>query len=239
MRILFLLILSFIRINTFGQKRPFKPIKSIIADINDDGKTDTIILSSSLEGPATYNRISISLAGFPKKAFRAKDEWTEVDNEFIKGNKNSVASKWLFLKKTDKHIVILLFGVQDGAGYRREFSILNIENGNIKMVLDDTGKLDIETPLALTDINDDHRLEFIYKLTFQCDQILPKGKVCAYSPYFVYTIADTCKLNKPLMKAYNQKHYVFAGYGYSEKIEIFYPDDGSRPSIWHDKKSAQ
>lgn len=85
MRILFLLILSFICINTFGQKRPFKPVKSIIADINDDGKADTIILSSSLEGHATYNRISISLAGFPKKAFRAKDEWIEVTMNFSNG----------------------------------------------------------------------------------------------------------------------------------------------------------
>ncbi|MDO3644591.1 hypothetical protein [Mucilaginibacter sp. L3T2-6] len=239
MRISLLLTLSFIWLNATGQKHTFKSVKSITTDINEDGKIDTIILSSSLQGYVNYNRISVSISGLPKKTFRAKGEWTEVDDEFLKSNKNSIDSKWLFLKKTDKHSAILLFGVQDGAGYRSEFSILNIENGDVKMVIDDTGKLNIESPIALTDLNDDHRLDFVYRITFQCDQVLSNGKVCAYSPYFVYTVADNCNLNKPLMKAYNQKYYVFDGYEYSEEIAIFYPDDGSKPRIWRKPKAKR
>ena len=238
-KILLLLTISFIWLNATGQKHTFKTIKSIITDINDDGKTDTIILSSSLQGHAGYNRISVSISGFPKKTFRAKDSWTEVDKEFLQKNKNSVASNWLFLKKNDKHAVILLFGELDGAGYRGEFSIINIENNNINMVLDATNDPDVEIPTGITDLDNDGRLEFIYTEYRQCVQTATNLQVCSYSPFYVYTIAGICRLNKPLMKAYNQKNYVFAGYEYSENILIYDPKDGRRPRVWHGKLASQ
>lgn len=236
---LLLIIFSFIWLSTTGQTHTFKTIKSIIADINQDGKTDTIILSSSLQGRTAYNRISVSISGFPRKIFRAKDEWTAVDKEFLRKNKNTVATNWLFLKKNDKHAVILLFGELDGAGYRGEFSIINIENNNIKMVLDAIDDPDIEIPTGLTDLDNDGRLEFIFREYSQCVQTATNLQVCSYNPFYVYTIADTCKVNNPLMKAYNKKKYVFAGYKYSEDILIYAPEDGRRPRVWHGKLANQ
>ncbi|MEO6630169.1 MAG: hypothetical protein ABIN13_00565 [Mucilaginibacter sp.] len=222
MKTSFLFFFLMFSLTAFGQRAHFKTIHKILTDINDDGKMDTIIVSSSLKENDGFNRISVSLAGFNKKIFRAKDGWTEIYKSFLNSNKNAVASKLLFLKKTPKHAVILLSGSQDGAGYRGEFSILNIENNDVKMVFDDAdGKLDVETPIALTDLNDDQRLDFIYRMTFQCDQVLPKGMVCAYSPYFVYAVDDTCKLNKPLMKAYNQKNMFLRDMSTAKKLRYF------------------
>jgi hypothetical protein len=57
--------------------------------------------------------------------------------------------------------------------------------------------------------------------------------VGAYHPYFVYTIrGNTCLLDKPLTKKYNEQHYVFAGYKYSEDIQILYPRNHGKPHIW-------
>ena len=58
-----------------------------------------------------------------------------------------------------------------------------------------------------------------------------KADIATYSPYLVYTIGENFRLNKQLTKAYNEKHYVFAGFEYSEKIKVLVPRNGARPKI--------
>jgi len=210
------------------QKRaiPFKNVKTIVIDINNDGRVDTIIMTSSLKEKNFFNKITVSLSGLKKKTFYAKEAWTEVDQSFLESNKNTVNSKLLFLKSTNLHAVILLFGVMDGAGYRGEFSILNIENGNVKMVFDHADdNIDVEVPRRLTDLEQNGRLCFIYNALHEFDGYDAKSNsdIGSYAPYFVYPVSDTCKLDKPLTKKYNQHNYVFAGFNYDEKIRILYP----------------
>lgn len=204
----------------------FKIVRTILTDINNDNKIDTIIISSSLKEKRFYNRISISLAGLRKQTFDAKDEWTEVDNWFLDSNKNAVNTKLLFLKKNDKHAVILLFGPIDGAGYRGEFSIVNIENNKAKMVFDHAeDSVDVEVPKTLTDLEQNGRLCFVYTTLHEFDgyDARSNADIGTYTPYFVYPINDTCKLNKHLTQKYNQDNYVFAGFNYNEKIRVLYP----------------
>jgi len=213
----------------------FNLIKTILTDINDDGKIDTITISSSLKEKDCFNRISISLAGFKKQTFRAKYYWSAVDKLFLDSNKNAANTKLLFLKKTDKHAVILLFSELDGAGYRGEFSMINIENNNIKMVFDhsDDG-IDVEVPKKLADLENNGRLCFIYCGIGEFESYSAKynADIGSYQPRFVYPVSDTCKLDKVLMKKYNEDHYVFAGYDYNDKVRILYPRNGGKPRIW-------
>jgi hypothetical protein len=132
-----LLILIFLFFSTYGFGQVVKKgivyhtVKTILTDINNDNQIDTIVLSSSLVNASTcFNRISVSLSGFKKQTFKAKDYWTVVDKSFLNSNKNAANTDFLFLKKTNNHAVILLFSSLDGAGYRGEFSIINIENNN-------------------------------------------------------------------------------------------------------------
>jgi hypothetical protein len=221
-------------------------VKKIFTDLNNDNIIDTIILSSSLEQNGSFNRISILMSGVKRKTFIAKDSWTIVDKWFLDSNKNVLQTNLLFFKKTDKHAVILLFGILDGAGYRGEFSMINIENNNIKMVFDHTdtgGVYDVEDPVALTDLENNGRLCFIYKGIGEFDGYSNKisqekgmPDIGTYTPYFVYPISDTCHLDKPLTKKYNEDHYVFAGYNYSEKIRILYPRNKKlKPRIYKGK----
>jgi len=245
MRILILLLFLFFAINGFGQKTKkrtvYHTVKTILTDVNNDNQTDTITLSSSLVNTSTcFNRISISLSGFKKQTFKAKDYWTVVDKWFLDSNKNAVNSKLLFFKKTDKHAVILLFGILDGAGYRGEFSIINIENNNSKMVFDHTenGIYDVEDPTKLVDLEHDGRLCFIYKGIGEFDGYDAKsnGDIGSYVPYFVFPVDDSCKLNKPLTKKYNEEHYVYAGLSFNDKIRVLYPRNKKRkPSIYRKK----
>lgn len=228
----FLLIFS---LTTFGQRSHFKTIRKILTDINDDGKMDTIIVSSSLKENDGFNRISVSLAGFKKQTFIAKDFWTVVDKWFLDNNKNAVNSRLMFLKKTNKHAVVLLFGLMDGAGYRGEFSIINIENNNVKMVFDhsDDG-IDVEVPKTLTDLEHNERLCFVYNSIGELVGYDAKtnSDIKSYTPYFVYPVTDTCKLNKPLTKKYNQENYVFAGFNYNDKLRVLYPRKKGKISIY-------
>jgi hypothetical protein len=244
MKILFNILLLSIYLSAFGQttktKTHYRTIRTIFTDINNDNKTDTIILSSSLPEQSSFNRITISISGFKKQTFYAKDSWTTVDKWFLDSNRNTVNSKFLFLKKTDKHAVILLFGILDGAGYRGEFSIINIENNNIRMVFDHTenGIYDVEVPSKLIDLEANGRLCFIYTGLHEFDgyDANLNGDIGSYTPYFVFAVNDTCELNKPLTKKYNEDNYVFAGFNYSEKIRILYPRNKmKKPSIYKKK----
>jgi hypothetical protein len=230
MKILLLLSFSIVWLNVSGQQHKkhldYKNVRTILTDINDDGKADTIIISSSLGSPGLFNKVSILLAGFTKRVFTARDMWTDLDETFLRTNKNAVNSKSLFLKKTAKHTVILLFGVLDGAGYRGEFSIINIENNSIKMVFDHTSEdIDVEVPKTLTDLEHYDRLCFVYNSIGERAgyDVKTNSDIGTYTPYFVYPVTDTCKLNKPLTKKYNQENYVFAGFEYNDKLRVLYP----------------
>lgn len=237
-------IFSFYASAQQGDKRlPFRPIRTIITDLNNDNKPDTIVLISSLEERNSFNKISISLSGYGKKVFKARDYWAAVDSEFLVKNKNAFHTKLLFLKKTEKHTVILLFGEIDGAGYRGEFSIVNIENNHITMPFDalndNRGGLDIEVPVELKDLENNGRLCFVYTVIHEYDGFSTKSlkdkgmpDIGPYVPYLIYPVGDSCKLNKVLSKKYMEEHYVFAGFEYSEKINIYYPRDGGKPRIW-------
>ena len=246
MKKLFVLFFLALALQALAQKAkevPYRTIRTLTADLNNDGKIDTIKLISSLKDWNSFNRIFVSLSGYGKKVFNAKDYWTVVDSDFLVSHKNAIHTKLLFLKKTDRHAVILLFGEFDAAGYRGEFSIINIENNSVKMPFDELndekGGLDIEAPIELTDLEHDGRLCFVYTTLHEYTTQVTLGKktglLGSYTPFLVYPVDDTCKMNKPLSKEYMEKHYAFAGYEYSEKIEVFYPDDHSKPSIWKKK----
>jgi len=245
MKKLIVCLLVLYAVGAFAQKAkkfPYRVIRTLTADLNNDGKNDTINLISSLEGRNDFNRISISLTGLGKSVFNARSYWTVVDSDFRIANKNLINTKLLFARKTVKHTVILLFGESSGAGYRDEFSILNIENNRVTMPFDDPGTdgLDIELVTALTDLKHDGRLDFVYRNLGELDKQVTKGNVPgftgSYHPFFVYAVDDRCKLDTLLTKAYNEEHYVYAGLNFSEEIEIFYPDNHGKPSIWKKPK---
>jgi len=248
MKILFNVLLLSICLPAFGQtaktKVHYRTIRTILTDINNDNKPDTIILSSSLPEKSSFNRITISISGFKKQIFHAKDSWTTVDKWFLDSNKNAVNTNLLFFKKTDTHSVILLFGVLYGAGERGEFSIINIENNNIQMVFDhydDT--IDVEVPSKLIDLENNGRLCFIYTTFHEFDGYSSKlnedkgmPDIGSYAPYFVHPVDSDCNLNKALSKKYMEDHYVFAGFKYDEKIRILYlRNKKKKPSIYKKK----
>jgi len=222
-----------------GKKRPYRLTRTLVADLNNDKRPDTIRLFSTLDDWNSFNKISISLTGYGKTVFKARDYWTELDSEFLVANKNAIHTKLLFFKKTNIHSVILLFGEIDGAGYRGEFSIINIENNRMKMVFDpfndENGEPDIEWPATLTDLNHDGRLDFVYKDMGELYEPVKGGEVGTYVPYFVYPVFDICKVDTPLTKSYNEQYYVYAGLDFKKRIEIFYPSDHGKPRIWKRK----
>jgi hypothetical protein len=226
---------SVLNLTAYSQHH-FHKVSEIIKDINGDGRNDTIILSSSSKEKDMFNKVTVVLNRGRKVSFTNKYDWTVVDSSFLAKNKNYVNTDKLFIKRTDKQTAILLFGILDGAGYRESFSIINIEHNEATMVFDQEKRnLDVEIPTALEDINGDGHSEFIFTSLFELYKYVPRlnSDVGAYHPYFVYSIkGDTCLLDKLLTKKYNEQHYVFAGYKYSEDIQILYPRNHGKPRIW-------
>ncbi|MBB3186818.1 hypothetical protein [Microbacter margulisiae] len=204
----------------------YKPYKTIITNLNNDNVSDTIFLSSSLKSTSLFNKITIIISGFCKEDFITKDSWTDVDSSFLKDNRNYVSTKSLFIKKTKVQTVILLFGMLDGAGYRENFSIINISDNKPKMVFNsEQDSVDVEIPVKLVDLEHNGKLNFIFRAYSEEDNppehFTEKGTFESYTPFWVYTIDNDCQLNKPLTKQYNEEHYVFAGFKYNHHIEVF------------------
>ena len=207
------------------------------ADLNNDRIIDTITIASSTGDSITFDIIHIAIAHFNTHTFYADTAhpWASIDDRFLDFNRNVLATNKIFLVRGKLHSVLLLFGDLSAAGYRDNFSIINVEDNRPKMVLNQNERnLFIETPLSVNDLDGDGRLDFLYRQIFEYNgkPDTLDGKVGTYSPYFVYTVDSSCVLNRSLTIQYNKEHYVFAGFKYDESIEVFYPNDGAQPRLW-------
>ncbi len=245
MKVLLTIILLTISITAFSQTDKknvvYTNFQTFYIDLNNDGKIDTIILSSSLPDNTSFNRIAISMSGVKKKIFKAKDHWAEINQEFLTSNKNLVKSKNIFIKKTKIHTVIIISAGTDGAGYGGEFSIINIENDNIKMVFDhgfgdkadDSIDVDIEIPTKLVDLENNSRLCFVYRDYGEVYKTVKGGHIGTYNPFYVFRVGDDYRYSEALSKTYNEQHYIYVHPKYHRQIEIFYPDNKKlKPRPW-------
>ncbi len=221
----------------------FKAFKTILVQLNNDNLLDTVVLSNALTEKDSFNKISVSIAGFDKQTFVTKYAWTMVDTSFLKENINDISSNDFFVKKTNEQTTLLFFGWVSGAGYRDQFSIINIADNKIQMVFDDLGDIDVAIPVSLTDLDHDGKLDFVFT-AFREESPPPtnfkmEGTFESYCPFWVYTVDANCKLNKVLTKNYNEENYVFAGFGYDEGIEVFVPSKGGQKRACKRKKDGK
>ena len=225
-----------LRANLAKKRHDWKLIDSFVTNLNDDAIPDTLRLYSSTGNISSFDSISISLSGFEQKGFHTPEPWSRSDDWPTFTPDNALPTDKLFLGRGKHQSVLLLSDEISAAGYRESFNIINIEGNRIQLVLDQNERhLYIESPIALTDMDGDGRLEFLYRQIFEYNgkPDTLDGKVGTYSPYFVFTVDSNCVLNKRLTIQYNQEHYVFAGFKYDENIEVFYPNDTTkRPRLW-------
>ena len=179
----------------------------IAADLNHDGKQDTIRLNyvSVDNEPGKFDSISIELTDIGQFGFTfAGGGWDSIDESFLHNNKNDIKSNLVFVKTQGRNSIILLFGYEYGSG--RECSLLKVEGKKASLLF----SADLQEPKELKDMDHDGYLEMV---ALQSTEAISDEKyIYAYSPYFVYTITDSMRINKPLMKRYNEENYIFAGY---------------------------
>jgi hypothetical protein len=216
-----------------------KLIDSFTVDLNGDSIPDTIRLYSSRKGTTSFDGIRVTLAGYEEKYFTTTYPWTMISKWFEDSGINELPTDKLLVSKWKGQSVILLFGTPDEVGDESNFCIVNIEHNQVRLVLEQLKRhIDVEVPMRLFDMDGDGRPEFLYTQMYECVSSAEEekklgGKICAYSPYYIYTVDDSCVLNKKQTIRYNKENYVFAGFKYSEKIMIFNPDDTSkRPRVW-------
>lgn len=235
MKTLAVLICVMVHLSLHAQTEDLKPLQTISTDLNNDGKPDTITITSTLSEKGKFNQVSVSLTGYDAETFVAKNAWKHVDHPFQKHNKNEVSSNYLYVAKGPKQTVVLLFGDVDEAGYRQEFSIINIKDNIANMVLDkEEGTPDIAIVAKLEDLDKDGKYELVFrgfKETYVQTDSFYEADVSNYCPYYVYTIDEDCVLNKQLTKKYNEDNYVFAGFDPAEDVRVLHPREGGRLRI--------
>lgn len=226
MKQLFLSLLLLLTISVLAQQNDMHaPIETIITDLNNDEKTDTLSISlPPVEGdPGIYRRINISLGHKGRTTFTAKDSWDKIDSQFLKNNTNAVQSYLVFVHKEASQTLIVLFGFAYGSG-REEIAILSIKENKIEQLLDNQ----LEEPIQFIDLDNDGKAELVCQNPPEIYQTDSKTKadIGTYSPFLVYKCDSVLYLDKKLTEAYNRQHYVWAGYKYNENIKVSYPKTG-------------
>lgn len=232
MKKLFLLLYVIVCLHATAQEKQnanYAPLNTIITDLNNDGKKDTLSLyMPPAEGkPGTFGRINISLGSKGRNTFMAHDIWDKVDKEFAKHNTNAVTSDLVFIHKEPKQSYILLFGFAYGSG-REEISIIRIKDNKIEMLFDNP----LEEPVSFTDLDNDGEAELLAQAPPEMyeEDKKSKGFIGAYSPFIVFKLGPAMYTDKKLTEQYNKQHYVWAGYKYNENIKVRYPEKG-KPEI--------
>ncbi len=212
-----------------NQNLTYAPLSTIITDLNNDQKSDTLsVYMPPLEGnPGTFGRITVSLGNKGRNTFKAQDIWDKVDNEFAKRNINAIPSELVFIRKEPKQTYILLFGFAYGSG-REEISIIRIKDNKIEILFDNP----LEEPIKFADLDNDGEAELIARAPPEIYSIDEKTKagIGAYSPFIVFKLNSVMYTDKKLTEQYNKQHYVWAGYKYNENIKVRYPEKG-KPEI--------
>ncbi|MHA3789875.1 hypothetical protein ACX0HA_16830 [Flavobacterium hauense] len=211
------------------QNNNYSPIETILTDLNNDGKTDSIsVYLPPIEGdPGTFRKINISLGSKGRNTFTAEDVWDKIDNAFAEKNSNTVRSNLAFVYKEPQQSFILLFGFAYGSG-RSEISLIRIKDNKIEMLLDNT----LEEPVRFTDLNNDGAAELVCRHPpeiYTTDE-KTQTQTGSYSPFLVYILSRDMYLDPKLTEQYNKSNYVWAGYKYDENIKVRYPKKG-KPEI--------
>jgi len=217
-------------------REPPGPVLVFVTDLNYDSIPDTISLRTLAKDTLSYDRITVSIARYGKQSFTSASSWYQVDKDFPGGVDNAYPTSYFFLAKNGVETVLALFGWV-GEVDRDEFSIIRIKDNIPRMVFDQHHWKDnfIERVEFIRDMDNDGRFEFGYgHLTdgVEGKQDGLEGFVGQYVPTLVYTIDDSLVLNKPVMKKYNQEHYIFAGYE-PGGVMIFRPNDTTKKlRVW-------
>ncbi len=198
-----------------------KLVETIITDLNNDDKLDTIILTDPpvIGDPGEFKKVFISLNGYGNLSIVAKEVWDNLDSLFVLENRNKIKSNRVFVFKNSKLTFILLFGYGFGSG--REFTVIQIKDNISKKIFDDQ----LDEPIKLKDFRNDKEVELlgrnggeIYETVDSLD-----ADIGVYSPYYIYNLNNNCKIDLELTKKYNEENYVWAGLKYSEKIKVLNP----------------
>jgi hypothetical protein len=209
------------------QNATYSPVATIITDLNADNRNDTISAYGRPVGNdhGKFTKLTVSIDG-RRITYTAKGAWDTVYTSFSKVNKNDVDSPYVFVHKESECSYVLLFGYEY-AGGPEEFSILKIKGRQQEMLFDNK----LGYPKLLTDLDNDGRAELVAQTVPVILKADAKGMTETYSPFIVYNLSPAFDIDKTLTEKYNLGHYVWAGIKPNNTIEVFYPNDGSKPKL--------
>lgn len=198
-----------------------KVVEKIGFDLNQDGKADTIELSTPpIEGnPGLFSKVNIKIQGSKIEEFNAKDVWALIDKGFTKTNE--VKSDKVYLKVDGKQVYLVLFGFLYGSG-RDEFTIIRIKDNAAKIIFNQ----EMNEPIGFQYYGNPKILKFVRRvygseiISYTDDD---SYQIASYCPYYVYNLTDSMTVNTSLSKQYNLKNYVWAGINYNDKLDVLEP----------------
>lgn len=202
-------------------------INKILLDFTQDDEVDTIfLLNPPIGDPGIFARI----------LFRSKNDTISFSNESQwdslawKPLDNLVSSNLFYITESDHKQYLVLSGTQYGC-CPEQTTIFSLNSKLPKKVFDEEF-----APEHISDLNGDGVKELIGKTTFaQAYGVLSNsidGFQETYSPFKVYEIkGNKVEIDYQQSLLYNQEHYVFAGYEYSEETPVIIFSDERKPEL--------
>ncbi|MCW4469068.1 hypothetical protein OGH69_08845 [Flavobacterium sp. MFBS3-15] len=206
------------------QNATYTPVETIITDLNADTVNDTIILyQTPVEGdPGLFTKMNVSVNG-RRMTFFAKNAWDEIGFYLAETGQNAVLSKNAYVHKEGIQSYIFLFGFPYGSG-REEVFILKVKGRNMDIIFHNK----LEELQRVSDLDNDGHAEMIVRRSPQF--LTVEEDIGTYSPFIIYSL-ENFSVNKSLTEKYNKEHYIWEGIEYNDQIEVYYPNDGSKPKL--------
>ncbi|WP_199141723.1 hypothetical protein [Pedobacter sp. ASV12] len=204
---------------------PLQIIETIVDDLNNDGKTDSILVFAT-DSTNGFDKVVVKIAGVPSSSFQKADGYGTISESFLKSNQNSIKSNRIFVYRSYEKCIIMLFSRVYEGGYDGP-TLISIEKNTVRI---DVPK-DIEIPIRISDLNKDGIVDLIGRNWGETESQVDSldADIVSYQPFYVYSLSDSCKINLKLTEQYNKEHYVWAGLENTQNVRVLYPRNGGKP----------
>jgi hypothetical protein len=193
-----------------AEERTLQNVETVRADLNGDGKEDSIIMQIPRYwlDSGDFTRIVFDIAGQRKHAFDNPEGWVSYDKyqtnkaaaASVPGTVDSKSRMLSLIKINDKEYRVLLFG-QPASHAPGKLYVFSVINGSVK--------IDYFKPLEITkvtDLNGDRYPEVVGNACFT-RQFEDNPNFFSYTPYLVYSTRNGFFYDEKLTEQYNKEFY--------------------------------
>ncbi len=197
-------------------------VETLEFNFDEIGIAGQITLSDPPEGdPGEFQAISIHLKSGTEFQYKNPEAWNHLPENLQGLINNELRSERVWAVRNIDELYLLIFGYPYSCCPQR-VTIISLQKESISTIFDEEFVLE-----SIEDLDGNGTIDLIgRKQLNQIGRVTDSAEISPYTPFLVYSLSEKFELQGSLTKSYNEAAYVFAGFEYSEEIEVALPKKG-------------